>query len=331
LAVGLGLENKDLLLLAVVAVAIGIAVAGPRRVFTDRWLWAGAAVALVLWAPNLVWQATHGWPELTMSRSLRREHSAGGDYLGVLPAQLVYVGLAAVPLAVVGVRRLVRDRALRYLAVAAAVVVAFVVLDIPGRAYYTDGLMPLVFAAGAVTVEQRRASFRAARVWLAAPVAGLVLSVVVILPVLPAANLAHIHGIHKLNYDLTETIGWPQLADQVGGIYRALPSGQRAGASIFTSNYGEASALVLFGSRLPPVLSGHNTWWLWGPGAAPDSTVISVGADGQLAPYFARCTPVASFVPPHDVPNDENGVGISVCTGPRGAWSGFWRRLKHYD
>ena len=330
LAVGLGLENKDLLLLAVVAVAIGILVAGPRRAFTDRWLWAGAAIALVLWSPNLVWQAAHGWPELTMSRSLRREHSSGSDYVTVLPAQLVYVGLAAVPLAVVGVRRLLRDRALRYLAIAAGVVVVFVVFDIPGRPYYTDGLMPLVFAAGAVTIEQRRPSFRTARVWLAAPVVGLIVGAALILPILPPQDLAHIHGIHKLNYDLTETIGWPQLADQLGTIYRSLPPDQRPGTSIYTGNYGEASALVLFGSRLPPVLSAHNTWWLWGPGRAPDTTVLAVGAAGQLSPYFARCTRVASYVPPHDVPNDENGVDISVCTGPRRPWPAFWRQLKFY-
>jgi hypothetical protein len=266
-----------------------------------------------------------------MSRSLRRQHSTGSDYATVLPAQLVYLGAVAVPLAVVGVRRLLRDRALRYLAIAGGVVLAFVVLDIPGRPYYTAGLMPLVFAAGAVTIERRRPSFRAARVWLAAPVAGLIVSVVLILPVLPAQNLAHIHGIHKLNYDLTETIGWPQLADQAGAVYRSLPADQRAGTSIYTGNYGEASALVLYGSHLPPVLSAHNTWWLWGPAGAPDSTVITIGAADQLAPYFTRCTPTASYVPPHDVPNDENGVELSVCTGPRGPWAAFWHRLKHYD
>ena len=106
---------------------------------------------------------------------------------------------------------------------------------------------------------------------------------------------------------------------------------ERARTSIYTANYGEASALILYGTRLPPVLSAHNTWWLWGPGRAPDSTVLAIGAAGQLAPYFAHCTRVASYVPPHDVPNDENGVDISVCTRPREPWPAFWHQLKHYD
>jgi len=54
--------------------------------------------------------------------------------------------------------------------------------------------------------------------------------------------------------------------------------------SIFTGSYAEASALDVLGSvyHLPPVLSGHNTYWMWGPGHASDRTVLIVGALGQL-------------------------------------------------
>jgi uncharacterized membrane protein len=330
LAAGLGLENKDLLLLLVVTLAVGVLVAGQRAVLRERWLWAGAALAVALWLPNLVWQATHSWPELAMSRALRKEHSTGSDYTSVLQAQLVYLGFAAVPLAVVGARRVLHDRSMRFLAIAAVLVLAFVVVDIPGRPYYTDGLLALVFAAGAVAVQERAASDRAVRRWLVAPVAGAVASIVLVLPVLPEAALAHIHGIHKLNYDLTETIGWPQLATQVEAVYRSLPATERHGAAVFTANYGEASALVVYGRGLPPVLSGHNTYWLWGPGHAPDATVIAVGAAPELRPYFAACTDDAVFRPPHDVVNDENGVPIATCTGPIGPWPTFWARLKQY-
>ena len=76
------------------------------------------SLALALWAPNLIWQATHGWPEVAMSEALRREHSSAHDYSLIVVAQVVYVGLAALPLAVVGARRLWRDRSLRFLGIA---------------------------------------------------------------------------------------------------------------------------------------------------------------------------------------------------------------------
>jgi hypothetical protein len=330
-AVGLGLENKDLLLLLVVTVAAGLLASGPRAVLRDRWLWAGVAVAVLLWLPNLVWQATHAWPELTMSRALRKEHSTGSDYATVLPAQLLYLGLAAVPLAVAGARHLLRDPSLRFMAVATGLVLAFVVVDIPGRPYYTDGMLGLVFAAGAVAVQERATADGAVRRWLIAPIAGAAVGLVLVLPILPEAALAHIGGIHKLNYDLTETMGWPQLTHRVAAVYRGLPPAERHQASVFTANYGEASALVIYGGRygLPPVLSGHNTFWLWGPGGAPDGTVIAVGAD--LRAYFRSCTTVVAFRPPHNVVNDENGVDIATCRGPLAPWQAFWPRVKHDD
>ncbi len=328
-AAGLGLENKDLLLLLLAALAVGLLVDRRGRVLADPWLWAGAGIALALWAPNLIWQATHHWPERTMSRALHTAHSAGNDYATVLPAQFVYLGLAAVPLAVVGARNLLRERALRFLAVTVGLVTLFVVVYIPGRPYYTDGLLPLVFAAGAVAVERSRPRLRG---WLAGPAIGLLLSAVLILPLLPQAALSHIKGIHKLNYDLTETIGWPQLARTVVDVYDRLPPRQRLGASVYTANYGEASALILYAShQLPAVLSGHNTYGLWGPGAAPDTTVIAVGSIIGLRDHFAACRQAATFHSPHRVDNDENGASISVCTGPSAPWTQLWPAVTHYD
>jgi len=329
---GIGLEAKDLPLLLVIALLAGLAVTGRWRALWTPWLPAGAAVAVALWAPNLAWQATHGWPALTMSRTLSAEHSALGDYVTVLPAQLIYLGLAAVPLAFAGLRRLAHDPALRFLAVASGVVLLFVVADIPGRPYYTAGLLPVVFAAGAATIEARAADRRGLRAWLLAPPAGTALGAALILPILPIAVIGQLPFLHKLNYDLGATVGWPQLTSQVAQVYDSLPPAERVGASIFTSNYGEAGAISMYGPRLglPPPLSGNNNYALWGPGSAPDRTVVAVGAGQQLRPFFHSCVAAATFRSPHGVSNDENGVAIVRCTGPRAPWRAFWSHLRHY-
>src|SRR6266516_4967474 len=113
LAVGavteIGLEAKDLPLLLVIALLAGLAVTGRWQALWTPWLPAGAAVAVALWAPNLAWQATHGWPALTMSRTLSAEHSALGDYVTVLPAQLIYLGVSR---RAAGVRRPAAPRTL---------------------------------------------------------------------------------------------------------------------------------------------------------------------------------------------------------------------------
>jgi hypothetical protein len=327
---GLGLENKDLLLVLAAALALGLLATGRGRELLDRWLLAGLLIALALWLPNLVWQSQHNWPELAMSRALHAEHSTTSDYAGVLPAQLLYIGLASVPLAVLGVRRLIRRRELRFLAIAAGLVLLFVVIEIPGRPYYTDGLMPVVFAAGAVSVEQGR---RRMGRWIAAPLVWGVLSLPLVLPVLPVSVVGELPFLHKLNYDLGETIGWPQLTSTVARVYRSLPPAARARTSIFTSNYGEAGALLIYGGRdhLPPAISGHNSFWLWGPDHQSDRTVIAVGTAGQLRPDFRSCTAATTFRSPHGVNNDENGTVISICVHARAPWRALWSRLRHYD
>jgi hypothetical protein len=285
---------------------------------------------LALWAPNLVWQAQHNWPQIAMSRSLHNEHSTGSDYAGVLPAQLLYIGFATVPLAVLGVRRLAKRSELRFIAVAAALVLAFVVIEIPGRPYYTDGLMPVVLTAGAVSVEQGR---RRPRRWLVPPVVLAIVSLPIVLPVLPVSVVGEMPFLHKLNYDLGETVGWPQLTAAVARVYRSLPAASKRSAAVFTANYGEASALLIYGPRfhLPPAISGHNNFWIWGPGHQSDRVVIAVGSAGQLRAYFGSCTTAATFHSPHKVNNDENGIVLSVCRRPRASWRVLWPRLRHYD
>lgn len=91
-AAGLGLENDNLMLLLLAGLAIGLLVSPHRQVLRTRWPWAGAAIAVVIWAPNLIWQAANGWPELAMAAALRHENSSASDYAAGLPAQLLSAG-----------------------------------------------------------------------------------------------------------------------------------------------------------------------------------------------------------------------------------------------
>ena len=286
----------------------------------------------MLWAPNLVWQLTHGAPALAMDRSLRTEHSASGDYTGFLVSQVVLVGLLAFPVVVVGIRHLALRRELRFALVTIGVVVVYVFAVIPGREYYTAGTLPLLLAAGACRIEDRQARRVPRRLWVAAPLVGAVATVAFVLPVLPLSTFARLTVLHRTSYDLGETVGWPQLTGQVAAVFDAIPADERGDASIFTGNYGEAGALALYGpgSGLPTPLSGHNNYWLWGPGDAPDRVVVAVGSVDQLRPHFARCRHDATLRMPDDVENDEAGTGIWTCTGPRGPWSSFWGALRHY-
>lgn len=242
---GVGLLNKMLVVFLLAGVAGGILLAGPRSVLRSRWLWLGAVIALLLWAPNLWWQAQHGWPQLALSRSI----AAGGSGTSVdrwvfVPFQLLLVGPGLVPVWAAGLLRLFRDPAVRWArCLAWAYVLLLVVLVVNGgKPYYLGGLYPALLAAGATPVADW-AGRQAGRVRAVTVTLGISagIAATLMLPVLPVEWLQHT-PITAINYDAGETVGWPQFAQTLAGAYRALPDADRARAVILTDNYGQAGA-----------------------------------------------------------------------------------------
>jgi hypothetical protein len=336
-AAGIGLENDNLMLLLLICLALGILASKYRPVLGTPWPWLGAGIAAVLWAPDVIWQGTHGWPQLTMGSALHHENSSAGNYIGALPDQLVALGLLAFPLGVVGLVVLWRRPELRFLAVTATLIIVFVLAWIPGKGYYTFGVAPEILAAGSVAAERwihrgHRPRLRTAAV-AAAPLAGMLATMPLFLPVVPVTDVHNLPSSAQHLSNVGDTVGWPQLVSAVAAQDAALKRAGQPPTSIFTGAYGEAGALDVLGSgyRLPPVLSGHNAYWMWGPGKASDRTVLVVDALSQLRPYFSSCRLLTTYNPPYQVQNDWTGLQIGVCTGPVAGWNALWPHLRHYD
>jgi 4-amino-4-deoxy-L-arabinose transferase-like glycosyltransferase len=334
-AAGAGLENNNLMLMLLAGLALGILVSQHRPVLRTSWPWLGAGVAAVIWAPNVIWQATHGWPQLAMASAMHQQNSTAADYIGGLPAQLVYLGLLVVPLIIAGFVRLWRTPELRFIAVAVTLIVVYVLAWVPGKVYYADGMAPAVLAAGSVSAERwithgRRPRVRTGVV-AAAALVGMAIILPGILPVLPAGDVRGLPASSQ-HSSAGDTVGWPQLTRAVAAENAALARAGQPPTSIFTGYYGEAAALDVLGTadHLPPVLSGHNAYWMWGPGHASDRTVLVVDALGQLRPHFARCRLLTTYDAPYRVQNDWTNIQIGVCTGPAASWRTLWPHLRHY-
>lgn len=334
LAAGIGLENDYLILMLMGALVIGIvATSAHRAALKEPWPWLAGGIALLIWLPNLWWQVSHGWPQLAMASALHQQNTSMADYLGGLPAQLVYAGLLGMPLMIAGFGRLWRDPRLRFLGVATTLVLAYVLAWVPGKVYYFDGLLPAVLAAGSLWAEHwiARANHPGGRRLIlgALAVVGTVAILPSTLPVLPVTGLHRVSGAASV----ADGVGWPQLTADVAAQSEALARAGTPPTSVFTGAYAEAGALDLYGHRygLAPVISAHNSFWLWGPGQLSDHVVLYVDAGRSLAPYFAECHRLAIYNPPHQVVNDWNNLQIGVCTGPTSPWRTIWPHLRHYD
>jgi 4-amino-4-deoxy-L-arabinose transferase-like glycosyltransferase len=318
---GLSLYNKQLILLLLVGIAAGLLIAGPRRVLLSPWLWAGVVVAAVGGLPNLLYQITHGFPQLDMASALADE-KGGDNRILFFPLQILLLGVTLVPLMVAGFVSLIRDARLRCLGWAYLVVAAFVLVTGSGP-YYTFGLMMPLFAAGCV-VAARWAAGHAGRWTLV--VSGVVVSellgAVVALPLVPVDTLKST-PIGAINQTARDQIGWPRYVQQ---IVAARP----AGAPIIADNYGEYGALDYYGVQ--DVYSGHNQLRYYGRPADSTTVVLTVGFDNPagLLRIFRSCVDSGTLDSGTGVDNEEQGRVIRVCRDPVAPWPTLWPQFYHY-
>jgi 4-amino-4-deoxy-L-arabinose transferase-like glycosyltransferase len=332
---GVALENKWLVLLLVASLAVGVVVGGRRDLLRSRWLYTGAALALAIWIPNLIWQADHGWPQRELSGQIADEDPLGTRLI-FLPFQLLIVSPLLAFVWIAGLVWLLRDEraapfrplGFGYLALVVICLVA------GGKMYYAIGWYPALLAAGGVGLERWLRPLGRRVAVGAAVVLSAVVSAVISLPVVPASSLADT-PIPDLNEDVIETVAWPRFVDAVAGVRATLPAAQRDSAVIFTSDYGEAGAIARFGpSRgLPRPYSGHNSYSSFGRPPGRAGPVIAVGFEqpGYLARFFRGCRIAARYDNRLDLDNEEQNAPIWVCDEPRRAWHDMWSELHHLD
>ena len=329
---GLSTYNKLLVAVLLVALAAGLAAVGPRRVLWSRWVLAGAVVAVAVGAPNLIYQATHGWPQFAMGRALA-DNNASSVHVVMWPFLFVMLGPPLVPVWIAGLVALWRDRAVRFLAVAFPVLLVLVFV-MGAQFYYPFGLLAVIFAAGCAP-SWRWVSERV--VWRRLLVAGVVLnatvSLLIGLPLLPVGVL-HDTPVPAINQVAQDSVGWPRYVAQIAAVYRALPGSTRAHTVVYATNYGEAGAVSRYGPALglPAVYSGQNA--LTAAGRPPSTTTDVVFVGGQYADahrWFASCTVRVRLYNGVDVDNEEQGEPVAVCRGPRAPWPQLWPRMHHLD
>ncbi|HEY3016385.1 MAG TPA: hypothetical protein VGJ41_14810, partial [Nocardioides sp.] len=173
-----------------------------------------------------------------------------------------------------------------------------------------------------------RPRLRVASFVAAAAISGA-LTAYLTLPILPPRAFAKT-SLPTQDPVLAEQIGWPEFVATVEAVVAALPADQRARAVILTNDYSEASPLILLGTGLPPVYSGHNAYWDWGPPPADRTVVVHVGdwRPPDWSRFFVGCRIVAHIDNGLGIKNGEQGKAVSVCTDLRAPWSTLWPSLR---
>jgi hypothetical protein len=333
--VGLSTINKLLVVLVVVSLVAGLVVAGPRRPLASRWFLGAVALAVVLATPQLVYQATHDWPQLAMAGALS-DNNADDVRVLMWPFLVLILGPPLTPVWVAGLVALLRRPAgrpgrMRVPAVGTMLLLTFLG---GGQVYYPSGLLVVLWAAGCVPAAElmaRSSSWR--RVTIVAVALNGAVSLVLALPVLPLPVLGGT-PVPGINQTIQDQVGWPAYVRQVAAVVRALPRGERQQAVVVTSNYGEAGAVARYGPAIgvPTAYSGQNG--LYDRARPPDDARVVVMVGGQLPDVthlFASSTILARLDNGVGVTGEEQGQPVAVCRGPVAPWAELWPRFRHLD
>jgi len=293
------------------------------------------AVALLLWAPWLLWQDRHDWPQLDVAESIQGGGSTSSEpRWAFLPFQFLLVSPVLAPVWIAGLVRLFRAESLRPFRFLGWmwVVLAAIFIATGGKPYYIAGLFPLLLAAGGGAVDDwlARGAGRLRMGVLGAAIAlSAVISALIALPVLPRDST---EPVLAANEDIGETIGWPSFVQTVARVSERVAGSDPV--VVITENYGQAGAIDRYRREIgaPDARSGHNGYWYWGP--PPDflgGPFIVVGfGEGRLPQAFAGCVVEEWFRNPYGVENDEDGTPIWICNELRdgAVWSQVWPSLQ---
>jgi 4-amino-4-deoxy-L-arabinose transferase-like glycosyltransferase len=349
LVAGLGLTTKLTMLFFGFAVVVGALLTPRRRDFLTPWPWLGGLIAFVFLLPYILWNAANGWA--TVQFWGHYGGLTGGGPLGFLANEILIVNPLNIPLIVAGLLFYLRGAAGKpWRMLGWAYVILYVMLTlINAKSYFLAPAYPMLFAAGGVRLSWafERSRWRWARLAYPAAIAlsGVALAPVA-MPALPPATFVADYGWltgagnsaagqsqAAMPQYLGDRFGWDLMTRDVISVYAGLPPDERAQACVFTANYGEASALILLGrpGSLPPVISGHNTYWLWGPGSCSGKVIISVGISrADLLLSYDSVIPAGTVQCVYCQP-DEHDAPIFIATRPRLALPALWQNARHYN
>jgi hypothetical protein len=354
---GVGILNKWSMLFFGAGVAIGLVLTRERRAFLHRWIWLGFAIAMLIWLPNILWNIHHQWPFLELMSNVR---ASGRDVTrGPIPFlidQAFAMNILAAPLWIVGIVWFFRGREqnasgergrYRVLAWTYLFLLVFFIAA-RGKSYYLFPVYPMLFAAGGVAIGR----WTSLRVRLLRPVYVICLVLVgalfapFALPVLsPAGFIRYQQALHMapskmehhpvgpLNQQIfADMFGWDDMVREIARAYWNLPADIRAKTAIATSNYGEAGAVDFFGPKygLPNAISGHQTYWFWGPSNYTGESILIVGDSEDRARQLCENVEDVGHVSNTYSRQDEH-FDIYWCHPLKWNLQQLWPQAKHFD
>jgi Dolichyl-phosphate-mannose-protein mannosyltransferase len=348
---GLGLEEKYSIAILGFGIVVGLLLTKQRRALLNKWFWLGGVAAFLIFLPNLIWNIHNHWPFLELMHNIRTN---GRDVqlspLQFFIQQILLLHPLTAPIWIAGAIALLFSHRLKnYRMLGWCYLVGFIAFVVlKGKNYYLAAIYPMLFAAGAVIIEigierTRQSWLKPAMIVLL--IAGGAWLAPVVVPIFSVAHFIsymntlpfklprseHSHERALLPQHYADQFGWEEMTAMTAQAWARIPAEERRDCGIFAQDYGQAGAIDFFGPRygLPAALSGHQTYFLWGPRNYSGNCMIVLDDRKEvLDKLFEHVEYVGSS---DNVYALERNIPVFICKGAKfGSLTKLWPKLKKW-
>ncbi len=330
ITLGIGLEVKYTIVGLIVGIAVAVLLTPSLRMeLRTKYPWIAAAIALLIWAPNLAWQVVEGFPTLIYIANHRGSGGGPGIYLIEFAVYFFFL----LPLWLAGMISLFRSRTLRPIGIACAV--PLLLFLFVGKSYYAAGTIPVALAQGLMAISRLKRPRLRSGLQIAVVVSSVLEFVVFFFLVVPVTPPDRIHAtrLDSVNEVFADSVGWEDIANQVTAIYRDLPASERSNTAIISAYYGVPGALQVYGNPndLPVVVSPHLSAFYWLPDHLTATDALMV--DYQPSDVAWMCSSprlIAHLTVPYGVKGLEQGAPVTFCQ-LKAPIPKIWRQLRNFS
>jgi 4-amino-4-deoxy-L-arabinose transferase-like glycosyltransferase len=342
LVVGIGLLTKLTIFFFVAALFVSfLAIPSSRKYLRSKWIAVGGLVAIVFILPMIYWNYVHGWPMIQFYESFRGDVSGGGP-LNFIFSQIAGISFLNVPIFLIGVYFYLRSEGGDQLrSIGLTYIILFVFMTaLNMKVYYLMPAYPMLYAGGAILIEKSSISKKGVFRWFSSEpfIACLIIVAILIaptvIPVLSPSTMIRTYGTSDYQNVLADKYGWSLMVSNLTQAYNTLPASVKSQACIFTSNYGEASAVNFLGKNLglPKAISGHNNYYIWGPDSCTGQVLITIGVSLSTLQLGYKNITMLTTLNCQDCISYEQTLPVYLCMNPNfTSIAVLWPTVRQYD
>ncbi len=346
---GIGLQNKLSPVFIAFGLAVGMALTKHRKYFLSKELYIGAAIAFLIFLPNIIWQIANSFPTIEFMRNAASRKNQPLGVIGFLSGSIMELNPFFIFFLLTAIYFLVFNKTGRQFALIAwtLILIFFVFVFFNGKPYYMGILFPVIIAAGVVGAEILIDKYINSWGRYALIILILIPAAVSVTPfAIPVLNVEAFIGFSGslgvkpgsgerqhlgiLPQFYADRFGWKEMVEEVAAAYNKLSEDEKKNVVIFAQNYGEAGAIDYYGKQygLPKAYSAHNNYWFWGPPQNFNGeAAIVVGSNKQdNSKFFEQVELSGTLENKYAMPYEN--VGIFICRKAKISLQQGWAKLK---